>query len=96
MVIKAITCFKTITIIVTIGILVASTTLKVGMSFLPMQDNAEFQITIKAPVGINLESMKKKAMIPFDDMLKEDKDILYSISSIGYNSAQELHKEEFM
>ena len=83
--------FKTITIIVTIGILVASTTLKVGMSFLPMQDNAEFQITIKAPVGINLESMKK-AMIPFDDMLKEDKDILYSISSIGYNSAQELHK----
>jgi HAE1 family hydrophobic/amphiphilic exporter-1 len=61
------------------------------MSFLPMQDNAEFQITIKAPVGINLESMKK-AMIPFDDMLKEDKDILYSISSIGYNSAQELHK----
>ena len=50
--------YKTITIIVTIGLLVASTTLKVGMSFLPMQDNSEFQITIKAPVGINLESMK--------------------------------------
>jgi hydrophobic/amphiphilic exporter-1 (mainly G- bacteria), HAE1 family len=83
--------FKIITIIFTIGLLLASTTLKVGMSFLPMQDNAEFQITIKAPVGINLESMKK-VMIPFDDMLKEDKDILYSISSIGYNSAQELHK----
>ena len=83
--------FKTITIIVTIAILIASTTLKVGMSFLPMQDNAEFQITIKAPVGINLESMKK-VMAPFDEMLKEDKDILYSISSIGYNSAQELHK----
>ena len=46
--------YKTITIIVTIGLLVASTTLKVGMSFLPMQDNSEFQITIKAPVGINL------------------------------------------
>lgn len=83
--------YKTLTIIVTVGLLVASTTLKVGMSFLPMQDNAEFQITIKAPVGINLESMKK-VITPLDDILKEDKDILYSISSIGYNSANELHK----
>ena len=83
--------YKTLTIIFTIGLLVASTTLKVGMSFLPMQDNAEFQITIKAPVGINLESMKN-IITPLDDMLKEDKDILYSIASIGYNSAQELHK----
>jgi HAE1 family hydrophobic/amphiphilic exporter-1 len=31
-------------------------------------------------------------MIPFGDMLKEDKDVLYSISSIGYSSAKELHK----
>jgi HAE1 family hydrophobic/amphiphilic exporter-1 len=83
--------YKTITIIVTIGLLIASTTLKVGMSFLPMQDNSEFQITIKAPIGINLESMKK-VMIPFDSMLKDDKDVLYSISSIGYSSAKELHK----
>ena len=83
--------FKTITILFTIALLIASTQLKVGMSFLPMQDNAEFQITIKGPVGINLESMKN-VITPFDDMLKDDKDILYSISSIGYNSAQELHK----
>ena len=83
--------FKTITIIITIGLLIASTQLKVGMSFLPMQDNSEFQITIKGPVGINLESMKK-VITPLDEMLKEDKDILYSISSIGYNSAKELHK----
>lgn len=90
-ILKPLIKYKTLTIIVTVGLLVASTTLKVGMSFLPMQDNAEFQITIKAPVGINLESMKK-VMTPLDDMLKEDKDILYSISSIGYNSANELHK----
>lgn len=83
--------YKTLTILVTIGLLIASTTLKVGMSFLPMQDNSEFQITIKAPVGINLESMKE-IVTPFDKMLKEDNDVLYSISSIGYNSAKELHK----
>ena len=83
--------YKLLTILITIGLLMASTTLKVGMSFLPMQDNSEFQITIKAPVGINLESMKKD-LIPFDEMLKKDENILYSISSIGYNSAHELHK----
>ena len=90
-ILKPLIKYKTLTIIVTVGLLVASTTLKVGMSFLTMQDNAEFQITIKAPVGINLESMKK-VITPLDDMLKEDKDILYSIASIGYNSANELHK----
>lgn len=83
--------YKTLTILVTIGLLIASTTLKVGMSFLPMQDNSEFQITIKAPIGINLESMKE-LVTPFDDMLKEDPDVLYSVSSIGYSAAKEIHK----
>ena len=90
-ILKPLIKYKTLTIIFTIALLVASTTLKVGMSFLPMQDNAEFQITIKAPVGINLETMKN-IITPLDDMLKEDKNILYSIASVGYNSAQELHK----
>ncbi len=90
-ILKPILRFKTITIIATVGILIFSATLKVGMSFLPMQDNSEFQIEIKAPVGINLESMKAK-VAPMDAQLKEDKNIEYSIVSIGYNSAQEIHK----
>lgn len=83
--------FKTITLVVTVGLLIASTTLKVGMTFLPMQDNSEFQITIKGPVGISLEHMKSK-VTPIDALLKEDKNIEYSIVSIGYNAAKELHK----
>ncbi len=83
--------FKTITLIVTVGLLVASTTLKVGMTFLPMQDNSEFQITIKGPVGISLEHMKAKVK-PIDELLKSDENIEYSIVSVGYNSAKELHK----
>ena len=90
-ILKPLIKYKTLTILVTVGLLIASTSLKVGMTFLPMQDNSEFQVTIKAPVGINLESMKK-VVEPIDNMLKEDKDILYAISSIGYNSAKELHK----
>jgi HAE1 family hydrophobic/amphiphilic exporter-1 len=56
-ILKKLIRYKTLTIVVTIGLLIASTSLKVGMSFLPMQDNSEFQIMIKAPVGINLESI---------------------------------------
>lgn len=65
--------------------------LKVGMDFLPMQDNSEFQITLKGPVGINLETMKQK-VIPIDAMLKGDPSIAYSIISVGYDSAKSLHK----
>ncbi|MDD3463712.1 MAG: efflux RND transporter permease subunit, partial [Sulfurospirillaceae bacterium] len=83
--------FKTLTLVATVGLLIASTQLKVGMTFLPMQDNSEFQISIKAPVGINLESMKDRVM-PIDLELKNDENIEYSIVSIGYNSAQEIHK----
>lgn len=90
-ILKPLIRYKTLTIIVTIGLLIASTNLKVGMSFLPMQDNSEFQIMIKAPVGVNLETMKKD-ITPLDEMLREDENIIYSISSIGYNSAKELHK----
>jgi len=88
---KFILRFKTITILATVGLLIASMTLKVGMDFLPMQDNSEFQMDIKAPVGINLETMKAK-VAPLDAELKSNKNIEYSILSIGYNSAQEVHK----
>ncbi len=83
--------FKTLTVLATFGCLIASMTLKVGMDFLPMQDNSEFQITIKGPVGINLETMKQK-VIPIDEILKGDASIEYSIVSIGYDSAQSIHK----
>ncbi|MEA2050210.1 MAG: efflux RND transporter permease subunit [Campylobacterota bacterium] len=83
--------FKTLTIIVTVALLVASTKLTVGMSFMPMEDNSEMQIFIKAPVGSSLYDMKKK-MQPIMDKLKADETVDYSVLSIGYNAAKELHK----
>jgi len=83
--------FKTVTIIATIALLIASTKLSVGMSFLPMEDNSEMQIFIKAPVGDSLSTMKQK-MKSIMDKLNKDKNIEYSVLSIGYNSAKELHK----
>lgn len=83
--------FKWITIIVTIGLLVASTKLSTGMDFVPMEDNSEFQVFTKAPVGTSLEEMKKK-MKPMLAKMKKDENIEYSVLSIGYNSAKEIHK----
>ncbi|MBP6497395.1 MAG: efflux RND transporter permease subunit [Campylobacteraceae bacterium] len=90
-ILKPLIRFKTITVLVTFGLLFASFTLKVGMDFIPMQDNSEFQIAIKAPVGINLETMKQQVE-PIDAMFKDDANISYSIVSIGYSAAKELHK----
>lgn len=83
--------FKTLTIIATIGLLIASTKLTVGMDFMPMEDNSEFQVYIKAPVGTNLENMKKQ-LNPIVEKLQKDKAIEYTVVSIGYNAAKEIHK----
>ncbi len=83
--------FKWITILVTIGLLVSSTKLSTGMDFVPMQDNSEFQVFTKAPVGTSLEEMKKK-MQPMLEKMQHDENIEYTVLSIGYNSAKEIHK----
>ena len=83
--------FKTLTIVATIALLVASFSLKVGMEFLPMEDNSEFQVLIKAPVGTNIESMRKK-VAPLLKQIEQDELVEYTVLSIGYNSANEIHK----
>ncbi len=90
-ILKPLIKFKTLTIIATVGLLFASFTLKVGMEFIPMEDNSEFQVFIKAPVGTNIENMKKQ-VAPLLKQIESDKLVEYSVLSIGYNSAHELHK----
>ncbi len=83
--------FKFITVALAIGLLIASATLKVGMDFMPMEDNSEIRVIIKAPVGISLEKMKER-MKPLLTELKSDKNVDYTILSIGYTAAKEIHK----
>ena len=61
------------------------------MEFLPMEDNSEFQVLIKAPVGTNIESMRKK-VAPLLKQIEQDELVEYTVLSIGYNSANEIHK----
>lgn len=85
--------FKTLTIIATVGILIASFGLKVGMDFLPMEDNSEFRIVAKAEVGTSLEKMKS-LMQPLLDEVSQDELVEYTVLSIGYSSAKEIHKAQ--
>ncbi len=90
-IVKQIIRFKYITLLLTIGLLVASFGLKVGMDFMPMEDNGEYQVQIKAPVGTSLEAMRQKVE-PILNEIKADKLTKYAILSIAYNAAKEPYK----
>ena len=90
-ILKVLLRFKFITVAVAIGLLVATTTLKVGMDFMPMEDNSEIRVIVKAPIGISMEKMKEK-VAPLLSELRADKNVDYTILSIGYTAAKEIHK----
>lgn len=92
-ILKPLIRFKTLTIIATIGLLFYSTTFlkNVGMDFVPMEDNSEIQVLIKAPIGISLEEMKRKVE-PILNEVQKSEYVEYSTLSIGYTTAKEIHK----
>lgn len=90
-ILKPLIRFKWITILLTIGLLVGSTKLSTGMEFVPMEDNSEFQVFTKAPVGTSLDEMKTK-MKPLLEKMQSDENIEYTVLSIGYTAAEEIHK----
>lgn len=92
-ILKVLIHYKSFTIVGAIGILFFSFLFisKVGGDFVPMEDNSEFEINIKAPVGINLETMREK-MTPILKKIQEDPLVQYNVLTIGYTASQEIHK----
>jgi HAE1 family hydrophobic/amphiphilic exporter-1 len=90
-ILKVLIRFKLITVLVTVGLLVASATLQVGMDFMPMEDNSEIRIIIKAPVGTSLEKMRHR-VTPLLAELRSDGNVSYTVLSVAYTAAQETHK----
>lgn len=72
-------------------LLILSTKLNVGMIFIPMQDNSEFQVFIKTPSGTNVETTRDMAL-PLVETLKKDENVDYTILSVAYNSAKESNR----
>lgn len=91
-ILKWVVKLRFLTVALAIGAMVISVKFfGVGMDFLPMEDNSEFTVKIKAPLGTNIEKMKQIAK-PITKELKRDKNIEYTVLSIGYNAAKEQQK----
>ncbi len=85
--------FKVITIVFVLILFVASLSLfpKIGMDFIPKEDKAEFQVDLKANTGVSLEEMIKKSQV-LEALIKQDKDVVFTTLSVGYNSVAEKNK----
>ncbi|HQR74372.1 MAG TPA: efflux RND transporter permease subunit [Sulfurovum sp.] len=64
---------------------------KIGMDFIPKEDKAEFEIALKANPSVSLEEMIRKSKA-VEDVVRKNKDVLYTTLSIGSNAAGEKHK----
>lgn len=85
--------FKVLTLVLVIGTFVGSLSLfpKIGMDFIPKEDKAEYEIAIRAKAGIALNDMINKSKM-IENLVRDDKDVMYTTLSIGYNASQEIHK----
>ena len=85
--------FKVITLVFVLVAFVASLSLfpKIGMDFIPKEDKAEFEIKLRAHAGISLDEMIKESK-EVENMVREDKNVLFTTLSVGYNSVQEKNK----
>ncbi len=85
--------FKVITLIFVLGVFVASLSLfpKIGMDFIPKEDKAEFEIKLRAHAGISLDEMIRESK-EVENMVRADKNVVFTTLSVGYNSVQEKNK----
>ncbi len=92
-ILKLVLRFKIITLILVFAGFFGSLSLfpKIGMDFIPKEDKAEFEIHIKADASVSLEEMIKKSKV-IEDVVRKNRDVLYTTLSVGYNTAQEKHK----
>ncbi len=92
-ILKLVLRFKIITLIIVFATFFGSLSLfpKIGLDFIPKEDKSEFEIHIKADASVSLAEMIKKSKV-IEDVVRKNKDVLYTTLSVGYNTAQEKHK----
>ena len=92
-ILKFVLRFKIITLVAVFGIFFWSLSLfpQIGMDFIPKEDKSEFEIQIKADASVSLEEMIKKSKI-IEDLVRADKNVMYTTLNVGYNTAKEKHK----
>lgn len=92
-ILKLVLRFKVFTLVLVFATFFWSLSLfpQIGMNFIPKEDKSEFEIKLKADASVSLEEMIKKSK-DIENMVRSDKNVMYTTLSVGYNSAQEKNK----
>lgn len=64
---------------------------KIGLDFLPLEEDSELQILIESKDDISIQEMKKRSL-ELLKTIKNDENVLYAYLLIGYNDAKEIKK----
>ncbi|WP_169974777.1 efflux RND transporter permease subunit [Campylobacter sp. RM16191] len=85
--------FKTLFVVLSLALLALcmSLAMKVGMDFMPIEDNGEFEIFIKAQPGISLEAMSEKSSVILNELNKDSR-VDYAYMLVGYTDAKDAFK----
>lgn len=83
------------TILATFLILFASFSLAggIGMDFVPKEDKSEFEITLKAPIGVSLEEMQRRSEA-VAELARKNEYVEYTALTVAYNTARDAHKAQ--
>ncbi|PHR56870.1 MAG: acriflavin resistance protein [Arcobacter sp.] len=92
-ILKIVLRFKGTTLVLVFVLFFASLSLfpSIGMDFIPKEDMAEFEVKIKASADVSINEMIKRSEV-VEELIRENKDVLYTTLSVGYNSVQEKNK----
>ncbi|WP_139451531.1 efflux RND transporter permease subunit [Campylobacter armoricus] len=64
---------------------------KIGLDFLPIEEDSEIQILLESKEDLSLEAMKIKSLEVYES-IKQDSSVAYAYLLIGYNDAKEIKK----
>ncbi len=85
--------FKWLTLLIVLAGFVGSLALfpKIGMDFIPKEDKAEFEVKLRADLGISLAQMIRRAKA-IEKAIREEKEVEFTTLSVGYNAVREKNK----
>ncbi|AJC86434.1 efflux RND transporter permease subunit [Campylobacter sp. RM16704] len=64
---------------------------KIGLDFLPIEEDSEIQILLESKNDLSLEAMKTKSLKVYEN-IKQEPSVAYTYLLIGYNDAKEIKK----
>lgn len=64
---------------------------RIGLDFLPMEDDSEIQILLESKQDLSLEAMREKSL-NFLEKIKADENVAYAFLLVGYDDAKDATK----